>query len=140
AATFGPVTALRPIPFELVAAGRQLTEPRVDATGRWLAYVESDTDGSRFVIVDLDGEATTRRVAPDPAPLPGRGMGGGSFCWVPGAAAIVYAAADGVWVCSLADETLRCVWPGEAAQAPAVSPDGRHVAFMVDQRQIVVAP
>lgn len=136
--------APRPIPVDLVTGGRQLTEPRLDAPGRRLAYVESDGDGTRFVLVEFGyGEAaepTTRRVAPEPAPVPGRGLGGGTFCWLPDGAGLVYAAVDGgIWRVSLDGGAAQSVWSGTGAQAPAVSPDGTHVAFMVDQAEIVVA-
>lgn len=141
-ATFGAVPACDAIPVDLVAGGRQITEPRLDRSGLLLAYVESDGDGSRFVVVDLESAGSSaRRMEPDPAPVPGRGLGGGAFCWTPDGTALVYAAGDGgVWRADLDREGAECVWSGTGAQAPAVSPDGDLVAFMVDQAAIVVVP
>jgi dipeptidyl aminopeptidase/acylaminoacyl peptidase len=140
-ATFDRVSSPRPVPVDLVTGGLQLTEPRLDSSGRWLAYVESDAAGSRFVVVDLDDDGSSgSRIVTDPAPAAGRGMGGGAFAWLPDASGLVFAGSDGsIWRVSTSGGDPESVWCGTGAQAPAVSPDGRRVAFMVDQRDIVVA-
>jgi dipeptidyl aminopeptidase/acylaminoacyl peptidase len=146
-----------PVSVDLVVGGRQLTEPRLSPGGHLIAYVETDDDGSRLVVADLDAldAPVVRALALHPAPAAGRGFGGGAFDWLPDGRGVVYVDAEGaVWRADVAADApppVR-VWPVEAgeagekpyreqgAQAPAVSPDGTRVVFMVDQRHIVVAP
>src|SRR5262245_21697583 len=82
-------------------------------------------------------------VTSDPPPRPAAAYGGGAFDWVPDGAALVYAATDGgLWLASAAGGRPRpIVEPprdGPAA-APAVSPDGTRVAYVVDQHHVGVA-
>lgn len=139
-----------PVPVELVVGGRQLSEPRLGPDGRRLAYLVDDEGASRLAVVDLEvpaGGPATRVVDLDPAPAPGRGLGGGAFDWLPDGRSVVYVdGAGGLWRAGVdvGGPAPSRVWGsaaegGPAAQAPAVSPDGTRVAFMVDQRHIVVA-
>ncbi len=146
-----PVVA--PIPVELMLDGRQLTEPRMDVTGRSLWWVESTAESSAFVHVTFEDDGTTsapRRIEVDPAPAAGRGFGGGTFDLLPDGRGVVYVGTDdALWIAELGSRQPRAVWSPEpdpdtsakaAAQAPAVSPDGAAVVFMVDQRGIVRRP
>ena len=67
-------------------------------------------------------------------------MGGGGWCWSADGTAIVYAAADGnLWWQPLGSGQVRRLTdhgPEHAAQAPAASPDGRWIAYVVDQAEV----
>lgn len=82
-------------------AQRELTEPRIDPTGEWLAFGASHNGKGSLCVVDL--ATGTERVWPlDPAPALGRGFGGGCFRWLPDGSGVVYAARDGgIWEVSL---------------------------------------
>lgn len=66
-------------------------------------------------------------------------MGGGCWSWTPDADAIVYAAVDGeLWWQAVDGSAVRRLTHHEPlpVQAPCVAPDGRSVAYIVDQAQV----
>lgn len=141
---FGYVAEM--ISAAMCAFGRELSEPRIDPTGRLVAFVVKWNDRAAVVVVPIDG-GPERIVTSEPAPPGGRPLGGGSFDWMPDGSAIVYAARDGnLWRQPIAGGppiSVTVLPDGQAAQAPAVSFDGHHVCFVVefdDRDTIVVAP
>lgn len=135
-------TAITPA---LVISGRDLTEPKLDPSGRRLAFVARRGRAAAVVVVGLDAErAPERDVTTWPPPAPGRGLGGGCFAWLPDGSGIVYAAVDGgLWRQGLADGAPVCLVPaeeGRRADSPAVAPDGRFVAFVRAQAEVDAVP
>lgn len=126
---------------ELCISGRDLGEPRLSPDGSIVAFTVSWGGRAAIAVVPSTG-GPERLVTTVPDPRPGRG--GGSFDWAPDGSAIVYAAQDGnLWwqpVPGGAATPLTAVAEGAAAQAPAVSADGRRVAYVVDLAELWVAP
>ncbi|MFV0309176.1 MAG: S9 family peptidase [Desertimonas sp.] len=126
---------------EMLIGGRDLTEPRLDPTGRWLAYVAKHGRTAAIMIVDLEGPGTPERIlVSQPVPAAGRGRGGGCLDWSPDGDAIVFAAADGgLWCQPVPGGPAVNLWPPDptrAASAPTVAPDGTFVVFVVDQAEV----
>ena len=62
--------------------GRDLTEPKLDPSGRLLAFVARGASGAAISILDLTDDAwLERQLTTRPAPSPGRGTYGGCFDW-----------------------------------------------------------
>ena len=133
---------------EMLIGGRDLIEPRLDPSGRWLAFVAKQGRSRSIVVVDLDAAEATA-------------AGSGSSCrsrrrWPAGAEAV--AASTGVPTvrrsctppptagCGSSRSpavSLVSLWPADpdrAASAPVVAPDGSHVVFVVDQAEIWSVP
>ncbi len=82
-----------------------------------------------------------RLLSVDPAPSLGRGLGGGCADWLPDSSGFVYAASDGqVWLHRLTGDrsVLTALEPGREVSGPVVSPDGQHVAYVVDLAEVHV--
>ena len=126
-----------PIPAQRCIGARDLTEPRLSPDGRWVAFAAGGRGGAAVQLVPASG-GPERQLTVAPAPRPGRGLGGGCFDWTPDSAAVVYAAADGqLWLQTLTGDPARCLTTGELpAMAPAVSPDGRLVAYVADMASV----
>jgi dipeptidyl aminopeptidase/acylaminoacyl peptidase len=93
-----------------------------------------------LVVVDAGGGPESV-ITSDPGPRPAAAYGGGAFDWTPDGGALVYAATDGaLWCVPVTGGVPRTLVEGTAIAAPAVSPDGTRVAFVVDQHQVGVAP
>ena len=130
---------------EMCIAGRDLTEPKLDPSGRRLAFVARGASGAAISIVDLtEGAWLERQLTTRPAPSPGRGTYGGCFHWEPDGHAVIYAADDGgLWrqpVPGGAAEPLTAADPDRPAAAPAVAPDGSFVAYVVDLAEVWLQP
>jgi dipeptidyl aminopeptidase/acylaminoacyl peptidase len=125
----------------MVAAGRELSEPRLRPGGGLVAFVATTGGRALLVTMALDGGPEIV-ITTTPAPRGGRALGGGGFAWVPDGSALVYAAVDGnLWLQPAAGGPPRRLTeqpPGRPAQAPAASPDGTRVAYVVDEREIAV--
>ena len=138
-ASYGALVA--PIPAERCIAGRDLTEPRLAPGGRSLAWAESEAGQAGLTVLHADGTRAT--LATSPALRPGRGLGGGAWCFTPGGEHIVYVGADGnLWRQPLTGEApvpLTAHGPDLAASGPHVSPDGREAAYVIDQAEVWVA-
>ncbi len=126
----------------MCAYGRVLAEPRLAPTGDRVAFVATVLGRAQLVVVAAGG-GPELAVTSEPAPRPAAAYGGGAFDWAPAGEALVYAATDGGLWRVPAGGGRSCVVveppsPGPAA-APSVSPDGRAVAFVVDQHHVAVA-
>ncbi len=121
-----------PITAAMVAATRSLADPRVSPDGRQVAWVESAGGRSDLVLAALDGSGP-RVVVTGDTPVGGRD---GTFAWA-GPDRLVHVAADGRLVVVGADggPPLALTRDGRAA-APAVSPDGRRVACVIEREDV----
>jgi dipeptidyl aminopeptidase/acylaminoacyl peptidase len=135
---------MAPVPIEACVAVRDITEPRLSMDRSSVGYVSSVPGRTDIVVQAIDATGAPiglpRTVTDQPMPRAGRGHGGGCWCWSADAAAIVYAAVDGdLWWQPIDGATptrLTRVGEGRAAQAPAVSSDGRFVAHVIDQTEV----
>ena len=125
----------------MCAFGRTLSEPRLSPDGTRLAYLVNVFGRGQLVVVDVAGGPETV-VTSGPPPRPAAAYGGGAFDWTPDGGALVYAATDGaLWrvdAAGGAPEQVVAKQPAGSIAAPAVSPDGTQVAFVVDQHHIGV--
>jgi dipeptidyl aminopeptidase/acylaminoacyl peptidase len=123
----------------MLTAGRELSEPRLSPDGRSVAYGVS-WGSAAALAVQLVGAGPERIVTTEPSPRLGRSDGGGCFDWLPDGSGVVYAGRDGdLWLQRLAGGAPAAVTAldgGAAAEAPAVSPDGAQVAYVVDSREV----
>jgi dipeptidyl aminopeptidase/acylaminoacyl peptidase len=135
------------IPIDVCVGGRDLTEPRLSADGRWLVAAVGDSDGTRLVRFDLEraDHAAPEVVVASPAPRVGRGFGGGCWCFVDDDRSIVYAGVDGnLWRQALGSgavpaRRLTDHGPDRVAQAPHAAGAGSGAAvvvYVVDQSEV----
>ncbi|HSB84928.1 MAG TPA: alpha/beta fold hydrolase [Ilumatobacteraceae bacterium] len=127
------------IAVERCIVSRDLTEPRLSPDGRSLVYAMS-TSGSAALMIDrLDG-SPVRQLTAHPPPRPGRGLGGGCWCWTADGAAVIYAATDGdLWLQPIPNGNVRQltrVGEERAAAAPAVTGDGTRVVYVIDEGEV----
>lgn len=108
-----------------------LAEPRLDRTGRQLAWVVADAAGVRVRVTTIDDAP---RDLAGPAPR----LRGGSLDWVGDGLLVVAGADGGLWRVPLDGGSGLQVADDERVEAVAVSPDGGHVAYVADQRAIRV--
>lgn len=122
-------------------AGRDLTEPKLSPDGDSVAFVARWGSSAAVVNVPTVG-GPERILTTEPAPAPGRGLGGGCFGWLPDGTGIVYAGRDGdLWLQPIPGGPARRisdVGDGRRCEAPATSPDGTEVAAVVDQAEVWV--
>ncbi len=90
----------------------------------------------------LDG-SPVRQLTSFPPPRPGRGLGGGCWCWTADGSAVIYVAVDGnLWVQPLRGGGVRQLTshgPERAAAAPAATTDGGRVLYVLDEAEVWVA-
>ena len=125
---------------DMVAGGRMLGEPRLSPDGQMVAFVSAWGAASAIVVVPTDG-GPERMVTASPAPGRPRPLGGGCFDWCSTGDALVYVAQGDLWHQSIAGGAPRRITnqpAGQSAAAPAVSPSGTEVAYVVDDRHIAV--
>lgn len=126
----------------MCAYGRGLAEPRVSPDGTQIAFLATVAGRGQLVVVPAGG-GPELIVTSDPAPRPSAAYGGGAFDWEPSGAALVYAAVDGgLWWVAARGGPSRAVVTADSrapAAAPAVHPEGRAVAHVVDQHLVAVA-
>ena len=126
----------------MCAYGRTLAEPRLSPDGARVAFITNTAGRGQLIVVDADGAGPEVVVTSDPPPRPPAAYGGGAFDWLPDGAGLVYAATDGgLWLVAADGGAPRLVAPKQpdgALAAPAVSPDGTLVAFVVDQHHVAV--
>ncbi len=115
----------------MVARSRRVGEPRWSPDGRRLAWVEAFTGRADVLVAPADGSGPAVVATADTPPR----SGGGAFTWA-GPDRLVVAAADGRLVTVPADGGPGTTLSDDGrAAAPACSPDGRHVAFVVETDQ-----
>ena len=123
----------------MCASGRTLAEPRLSPDGSRIAFLANVLGRGQLVVVDVDGGHEVV-VTSEPRPRPAAAYGGGAFDWTPDGGALVYAAVDGgLWLVPAGGGVPRCVVQQGPATAPAVSPDGGRVAYLVDSHHVAVA-
>jgi len=127
----------------MCAYGRGLAEPRLAPDASRVAFLATAAGRGQLVVVPADG-GPELVVTSDPPPRPTAAYGGGAFDWTPDGEALVYAAVGGgLWWVPATGGPSRCIVAAPGAGpigAPAVAPDGRAVAFVVDQHHVLVAP
>ncbi|HUF83259.1 MAG TPA: hypothetical protein VMQ81_01575, partial [Acidimicrobiia bacterium] len=129
----------------MVARTHVVAEPRWSASGRLVAWVDAFDGRADLVVAPANGAAPPQVATADAPVTPVGAYGGGAFAWV-GDDHLVYAAADGRLLVVGVDDgagTARVVSRDGRAAAPAVSPDGTRVAFILerdDACDIALAP
>ena len=125
----------------MCAYGRALSEPRLSPDGTRLAYLVSVFGRGQLAVVDVKGGPEVVLTSAPP-PRPAAAYGGGAFDWTPDGESLAYSATDGgLWLVSSAGGAPRLVvarQPDGSVAAPAVSPDGTRVAFVIDQHHVGV--
>ncbi len=130
------------IPVERCIISRELSEPKLHRSGDAVVYLMSAAGSAVLVWHPLNG-GPERQLTSYPSPRPGRGFGGGCWTWTADGDAVVYVAADGnLWVQPVPGGQVRRLTdhgPERSASSPCVSPDGIHVAYVIDQAEVWVA-
>ena len=107
-----------------------------------MAFLSTSDGTARIVLVDLsEGRSGPELVVTtEPPPVPSQAYGGGAFDWLPDGSGLVYAAVDGgLWrQAATGGPPVRLVTGGGPVAAPAVSPDGTRVAYVIDTRDVCV--
>ncbi|MBV8951645.1 MAG: PD40 domain-containing protein, partial [Actinobacteria bacterium] len=121
----------------MVARSRVVAEPRFAPVGSGspgvLAWVEAFAARSDLVVAPADGSAPAVVLTADVGAASVGAYGGGVFCWA-GPGRLVYAARDGRLMCVPAvGGPPAMLHAGGRASAPAASPDGVRVAFVVER-------
>jgi len=122
-----------PISAEMVARSRVVAEPRWSPDGRWLAWVEAAAGRADVAIAPFDTMTPPQVVTADVPVAPVGAYGGGTFCWA-GPDHLAVVAADGrlVLVPTAGGPTRVLSRDGRAA-APASTPDGGRLAFVLER-------
>lgn len=129
----------------MVARTHVVAEPRWSASGRLVAWVDAFDGRADLVVARVNGASLPLVVTADVPVTSVGAYGGGAFAWA-GDDQLVFAAADGRLLVVAPEEgggTARVVSRDGQAAAPAVSPDGTRVAFILerdDACDIAVAP
>ncbi len=119
-----------PVTPAMLAAGLRLSEPCWDTDGQTLAWVEGRSDRG-VIVTSATGDPATRDLTSDISVRAFVGYGGGDFTLSHGAAFFVGQADQRIYRQELAGGAARPITPAfGAAASPAVSPDGRWVAYV----------
>ncbi|HEY7135209.1 MAG TPA: S9 family peptidase [Acidimicrobiia bacterium] len=128
-----------PITAAMVARSRVVAEPRWSPGGttpdaeRRLAWVEAFAARADLVVAGERGRGVPLVVTADVGVASVGSYGGGVWCWS-GADRLVYAAGDGrLLVVGANGGPPVVLHDGGRAYAPAASPDGRRIAFVVER-------
>jgi dipeptidyl aminopeptidase/acylaminoacyl peptidase len=128
-----------PISAAMVARSHVVAEPRFSPTPASgapqsrLAWVDAFAARSDLVVAPVEGSGPPAVVTADVGAASVGAYGGGVYCWA-GEGRLVYAARDGrLMVVAAAGGPPRVLHEGGRASAPAVSPDGSRVAFVVER-------
>lgn len=116
----------------MCTAGRTLASAQASPDGRHVAVQVVDGAGFRIVVIPAEG-GPERVAAVDPAPS--------AFCWTPDGASLLTATADRrLCLTPLSGGPARTVAQhDDRLSALAVSPDGTRVAYVADDRHVLVA-
>ncbi len=122
-----------PISAAAVARSRALGEARWSPGGTSLAWLEAFGGRVDLVVGPADGRGPAVTLTTD-SPVTSLGAyGGGGYAWVDDDT-LVYAAADGrLLVLPAVGGAMRVLSRDGRAAAPAASPDGRRVAFVLER-------
>ncbi len=127
------------IPVERCIVSRDLTEPRLSPDGRHIVFAMASGGTAALMIDSLDG-SPVRQLTAYPPPRPGRGFGGGCWCWLPDGSAAIYTAVDGnLWLQPVPAGGVRRLTrhgPERAANAPAMCADGSRVVYVLDEAEV----
>lgn len=126
----------------MLAAGRDLSDPRLSPDGAHVAFVASSAGRVAIVVMAATG-GPERRLTSTPEPRTGRLTSGAVLDWTPDGQALVYVTRDGnLWWQPIGGGAPRRITDqpaGRGVAAPAVSPDGTRVAYVIDDRDVAVA-
>jgi dipeptidyl aminopeptidase/acylaminoacyl peptidase len=116
-----------------VARSRTLGEARWSPDGARLAWLDAFGGRVDLVVGPADGDGPEVVLSAE-VPVTGLGAyGGGGYCWVD-PATLVYAAADGrLLAVPAGGGAVRVLSRDGRAAAPAASPDGHRVAFVLER-------
>ena len=116
-----------------MARSRTLGEARWSPDGTRLAWLDAFAGRVDLVVGPADGRGAEVTLTAE-HPVTGLGAyGGGGYCWVDDDT-LVYAAADGrLLAIAASGGPVRVLSRDGRAAAPAVSPDGRRVAFVIER-------
>jgi dipeptidyl aminopeptidase/acylaminoacyl peptidase len=116
-----------------LARSRTLGEARWSPGGTHLAWLDAFAGRVDLVVGPADGRGPEVLLTAE-HPVTGLGAyGGGGYCWVDDDS-LVYAAADGrLLAIAATGGPVRVLSRDGRAAAPAASPDGRRVAFVVER-------
>lgn len=132
-----------PISAEMVARSRDVAEPRWSPDGRQLGWVESFAGRADLLMAAADRSDAPRIVTADAPVTPAAAYGGGAWCWVGDDRVAVTTAEGGLAIVALDGGAPTVVSAEGRASAPAATPDGAHLAFVLerdDACDVVVAP
>jgi dipeptidyl aminopeptidase/acylaminoacyl peptidase len=117
----------------MCAAGRRLADPRLSPDGSTLAVVAASSAGTAIVVVPSGGGM---EVVLDSGASPSRR---GGIDWLPDGSALAVVGAGGtLWRQPVDGSPPVVLWDRGGVAAPAVAPDGRRVACVVDGRHVAV--
>jgi dipeptidyl aminopeptidase/acylaminoacyl peptidase len=117
----------------MVSRCHTVAEPRGSRSGRLLAWVDAFDGRADLVVAPADGSSPAAVASADAAVTSVGAYGGGALAWA-GDDRIVYAAADGrLLLVDVAGGPPRVLSRDGRAAAPAVSPDGTRVAFVLER-------
>ena len=127
------------IPVERCIVSRDLTEPRLSPDGRCIVYAMTAGGSAALMIDGLDG-SPVRQLSAYPPPRPGRGFGGGCWCWSADGGAVIYTAVDGdLWLQPVPTGEVRRLTthgPERTAAAPCAVADRTRVVYVVDESEV----
>lgn len=130
------------IAVERCIVSRDLTEPRLNPDGTCIVYAMASAGSAALMIDSLDG-SPVRQLTAFPPPRPGRGFGGGCWCWTVDGSAVIYVAVDGnLWLQPVPAGGVRQLTqhgPERAAAAPAVTANGTTVLYVLDEAEVWAA-
>ncbi len=126
----------------LVGSDRPLTEPKLSPDGLAVAFSTATANGTALVGIalpegpGLDGFGPEIILTVDPPVAGAHPSGGGSYDWLPDSSGLIYVAkAGGLYEIDRGGGLGRLVVAapdGARLWSPTVSPDGRYIAFVID--------
>lgn len=126
----------------LVGSDRPITEPKLSPDGLTVVFSTATANGTALVGIalpegpDLDGFGPEIILTVDPPVAGAHPSGGGSYDWLPDSSGLIYAAkAGGLYEIDRGGSLGRLVVAapvGARLWSPTVSPDGRYIAFAID--------